>query len=304
MIQNAINSVNTGNVVFASAAYKVSSVLTVTHSYENLIGQNYQTLDNTHGTQLVSTSTSGDMVKFSGGGTGNCNSGGIFYNQMTNFTLNRVTPGVTGTGVNITKGCWIQITNVASNDNIAGFYSSLSANTRLSHLTTQYTTTTGSVTASGVEMDYTSGANASSYINNVSVSSSGITGITGLYAHGPCVTDFYVENFETALTDYGIKLTASSSGYVCNENIALRHIIVDQARVSGIQINGLNYVGDVSGRLGIMITDYYLASSAGSSIGLDLEGSSGVQATQGMISFDGSGAIGVKMAQGGAGPAK
>jgi hypothetical protein len=287
-IQNAINAVNVGTVTMQAKAYKHSG-LVITHSYENLVGQGMNT------TVLINSATTGDSIKLNGGGTlGNCASDGIWGNTLQGFWLKRVTPGTAGTGLNISKGCLIQVRDVQSDDSVSNFFISLTASSTLDNTWAIFNSTSSSIAGYGYYLDGSSGTNNNSIrIKHAVVVGRGITGITGL-AYSGCIGDLFLDDFEVAVIDYGINLTAGTSGAVCNEDVHLNHLVLDGVRTVGVLVS--NYgAANAGGRPSALINDMYFATGTNSAIGVDIENSWGVSIDHGVIQSEGAGGIGVKI---------
>jgi lysophospholipase L1-like esterase len=301
-IQNTINAVSNGTVRFAAKTYKTSSVLTITHSYENLIGSGFGVNiagpgAGVGGTIISNTATTGDVIKLNGGGTGNCGTGGIFSNRIEFLHIIRVTAATAGTGVNTTNGCFVQINNVTSEDSLSNFYLAGSGNTLLQNDVAFYNTTTGSIAGIGFNVDCTSAANASTRIKYGSVIGRGITGITGLSAHG-ILADLFVDDFETAVVATGVNIAAVSCvGPACAEDIHLNHLVLDVNAVAGVTVSGITN-GASGNRPSALIHDAYINTNGSGGIGVDIESSAGVAVTDSVIQSTGAGGIGVKIAGG------
>jgi lysophospholipase L1-like esterase len=303
-IQNTINAVSNGTVRFAAKTYKTSSVLTITHSYENLIGAgfgvNIGAVGAGVGGSIISdTATTGDVIKLNGGGTGNCGTGGIFSNRIEFLHIIRVTAATAGTGVNTTNGCFVQINNVTSEDSLSNFYLAGSGNTLLQNDVAFYNTTTGSIAGIGFNVDCTAAANASTRIKYGSVIGRGITGIIGLSAHG-ILADLFVDDFETAVVGTGVNIAAvGCSGPACAEDIHLNHLVLDVNAVAGVTVSGITNGGS-GNRPSALIHDAYINTNGSGGIGVDIESSAGVAVTDSVIQSTGAGGIGVKIAGGSA----
>ena len=291
-IQAAINSAGVGGTVqFGPKTYAISSVLTVSSSGENLVGI-AQHVSGTAVSILKSTATTGDMIKFNGGGAGNCvDNSGIWFASVKRLSLIRATAATAGKGINITHGCGVKVEDVFLADNFSQIYQDSSSHTLLDRVYISFNTSSASV-RSAVEVDSSVGSsnNSSNYIRQVVINGTG-SNIIGLNAHGSAINDLFVNWFETATVDYGVKLVvAGCSTFTCDENVHLNGVIADQTHVAGIFVSG--FTGGT--RPSVSILDYYFQSSDSGAIGVDIESSNNVSINHGLFSSTTAG-VGVKI---------
>ncbi len=280
-IQAALNSVGSSSINPAGAGtvallsgktYLTSSPLIINKSYVNLIcsGTGMSQCN------IVSTSTTADVIQITGTGAGNCATGSIFWSAVQGVLITRQTPATAGAGVNVSKGCWVKVQEVQSYDSVNGFTISLSANTIFQRCVAYWATSSG-LTRSGLYINSASGgSNNSTRVKHfvVSAPTGGGTQI-GVLLAGDCIADTYIDDFEIANGDYGIVVTSTSSTSdsfnQCTANVHITNPIMDLTRAAGIQVN--NVAG--GGEPFVGIEGAFLNAVSG--YGLDIENSKGVQ---------------------------
>jgi parallel beta-helix repeat protein len=253
--------------------YLVNAAVNINNSFETLLCDGLGLSQCT----IKSSSTTADIVKFNGGGTGNCAAGGVFRSSLIGIFLTRSNPATTGSGVSIVKACVSTVRDVESYDSINGFYIQLSGQTLLER-NIAYWTSTSSNDRRGVFVDSSSGGkNESVRLKTIIVPANG-TKQTGLLVSGDCIADTFVDDFETAGTDYGIVVTstAATNGTpnYCNGDVHITNPIIDLSTVAGIQVN--NVIGGNYPFVGITGGSVNIAASNG--IAIDIENSRGVTA--------------------------
>ncbi len=294
-IQAALNSVGSSTISPAGAGtvallsgktYLTSSALVINKSYVNLIcsGTGMSQCN------IMSTSTTADIIQITGTGAGNCNTGSIFWSAIQGVLFTRQTAATAGAGVNVTKGCWVKIQEVQSYDSVQGFTITLSANTLFQRCVAYWATSSG-LTRSGLYINSASGgSNNSTRVKHfvVSAPAGGGTQI-GVLLAGDCIADTYIDDMEMAAGDYGIMVTSTSSTSdsfnQCTANVHITNPIMDLTHAAGIQVN--NVAG--GGEPFVGITGAFLNATSG--YGLDIENSKGVQLFNSSLKSVGSTAI-------------
>lgn len=289
-IQNAINSLTKGSVRFGSKTYKVTSVLSIPRGYISLTGNGQRN------TIISSTATTGDMLTLSGV-DGNCSvADEEWFNRIEKMSFKRATPATAGTGIKLTNTCGAWLSDVSLFDNFTQLLlNGGNAQTLVERLFVDYSSSSGSA-RSAIESDTTNNANNSVRMKEIIITGFG-SNITGLYFHGPTMSDLFVTGFETALVDYGIRLVGTAAGLLTNEDIRFVQTTLDQTHIAGVLVNMNGGIGNAGAgvRSHVLFTDYYFNSGDANSIGMDIETSQGVSLVNGEMSSTGGTGVGVKM---------
>ncbi len=297
-LQAAINSTSS-TVSLQARVYAFTPPLVFTHNGERFIGQGRAQTPSFTGSTLTTTTNTGDMIQITGGGTGNCLSGGVNFVDVGNFNLQRSGVATAGTGIKITKGCGVVVHDVYSYDNFVDVYMTSTANTTIQDFFIYKSTSVVSA-RKGIQLDGSVGNVANNSINifRATVTGTG-SGISGLYLGPGNVGDVFVDQFETALVDYGINVAPTTcTNSACNEDIRFHKLVLDQTLVAGVFVTGLTQ-GVSSGPPTLVINDIYFGAAATGAIGVDVEGlSSGVMINGGTIRTAVSSGVGVKLAAG------
>ncbi len=273
--------------LLAGKTYLTSSAILIQKSYVNLI------CSGTLKSQciIISNSTTADIVRIEGAGGGNCAVNGVFRSSLKDLLLTRVTPATAGAGVNVVKGCWVNIEEVDSNDSVNDFTISLSANTYFRRCYATWSATSGTA-RNGLYINSTAGgANASTRVDRFTVDAYPVINLTGILVAGDCVADTFINDFEIATGTNGIVITSTSSTSdsfnYCTGDIHISNPIADLTHGAGIQVN--NLAG--GGMPFVSISDGFLNAVSG--YGLDIQNSRGVQLLNSSLKATGSTAVNI-----------
>jgi hypothetical protein len=286
-IQAAINSRSTsgGTIRLLAGTYKTSAAITITTTGTILVGQEFPTITGNGFTIISSTSTTADVITVNGTGT-NCNTGAIAWPTVRNLAVTRsVTASGSAKGIDIYDACWARVEDVESDDSVIGIYVYNAADTYLNNL--QIGAMTGTGTKYGVVIDSSSsGANNSTWLNRVAVTGSG-GATTGVYLHGDCIGDTFIDSLQSSGIAYGAQITSTYHGSsYCNGDVILTRPVLDGVLTAGIVVTNVYGTGIAS----VKISGAHIVSAAASVIGVDVENSSGVLVTNSEITNSGQAA--------------
>jgi hypothetical protein len=297
-IQAAI-SATFSTVQLLAKSYAFTSGLTITHNGETLAGTAIGQLTPYLGTTLTTSTTTGDSIKLSGGGAGECDGAGINAVTLRDFNIVHTAAQTVNASIDVEHGCLDNISNIYTYDSFIGIYAASSTLLTIEH-THHYFPTDSSSSRYGIQLDGSTGAHSvdSIYINFNTVTGGGSNHITGLYLGPGNVGDVYVNTFEPGIVDYGIQIHPTTcTNTACNENIRINRLIADQNLVAGLYINNLTAVGSFI-RPSVTVTDIYVDSNVDNGIGIDLNnGTQGVIVNGGTLSAlsTANGTIGVSV---------
>ncbi len=299
-IQAAI-SATFSTVQLLAKVYEITSGLTITHDGETLTGTAIGQVPAYLGTTLQTATTTGNSILLSGGGSGNCGSGGLNAVTVKNLNIRHTAAQTQDSSIAVDHTCLSMISNVYTYNSFVGIYITSST-----LLTVEYThhnfLTDSAASRYGIQADGSVGSHEvnSCYFNNNTVTGSGTNHITGIYFGPGNVGDVYVNVLETTLTDYGIQVHPTTcSNTACNENIRFTRLIADQILVAGLYVNNLTRTSSFI-RPSLVMNDIYADVNVDNGVGVDINHlSEGVLINGGTLSAASqTGTIGVSIVDG------
>jgi hypothetical protein len=289
-IQATLNALTAGNALLQAKKYSIgTNTLSITTSAVGITGvasgiPNSAQYPTPTASQIVSNSTTADILDVSGTSTSN----NITYNGFFNFTLARsVAPGANAAGMRLSFSYGAMIDGVVSMDSTAGFLfkgagsqgTGYIQNSAASWGYNGVTETSGSL--AGFQIDSTSGvASASLRIRHSFIAANpALSGTTtyGVLSNGSAMNDLMLDGVETATTNYGEFLQASSTAFGASSDIHILNAINDGCLTTCIFIQNIGGAAEVSGGW-----DFRQSSS---SPAIDIRGSSHVDVTNLQIYF-------------------
>lgn len=284
-LQDALDSLSSGQIVLQIGHYNHSGALTITRSNIGIKGYGMQVTNTTvinpnpPASILENTSANHDSVDVVGPGGGTF----IGFNRFDNFNIKRsVAPTGTATGLSLSFTYGVQIDRVGVEDSIRGFYLQASGSQGIGYITNSAVTfgyngfseTSGSVY--GIYLDSSNGIqNPSFRIRHSFVAANG--GVTatayGLITTGSQLNDLMTYGFETAGVNYGEYVQQTSVGSVItSSDIHFFGTINDGCQTSCVFITGLTATAGG----GVELNGGYNTTS-GSNPMFDIESSYGVR---------------------------
>lgn len=281
-IQNALNSLTSGQVLLQALGYKVTSALSITTSVVGIAGTVAESLSTFGATsRLVTTSASADVVDVAG--TSLAPSGLLFGNKFNDFGIERSQiPTGTAAGLSASFVANGTIKNITSSDSIRGFYlhsfpageTGVIENTRALWGFNGVTETTGNLY--GYYLDSADGnAQDSLRLLNGGVSSNFSTGPTtyGMILTGTAINDVFTYQFETAGVNYGQYVVYTGSGSTfATSDIHFVHSVHDDCLTSCFFISNVTAATGA----GVNIDGGRIQSKATTGRLVDIENSAGV----------------------------
>jgi hypothetical protein len=285
-----------GYVDMLGRDYLTTAPITISQRGTNLrgTGRNYFS----GGSRILNTAATGDVIAVTNGGSF-CPYPTIsptWFNILERFTVARTVASTAGAGINLANGCLTQIEQINIFDTAQGFYLHNTAAPLIQSTQVIYTATSGSAARNAYEVDSSSAtSNPSVRIKFGNVTGTG-SNVIGLYHHGDNLADLFVNDFETATTDYGIKVvstaaTTNTPFNFHNGDMHLRNLIFDQTKVAGLYIS--NVIG--GGVPNVVVDNLYCDAATASVPCADIENSRGVAIIGGQVRSQGTGGIGVKI---------
>lgn len=258
-IQATFNALTTGNALLQAKTYSIgTNTLSITASAVGIAGVAMGFPSSTlyptpSASQILSTSATADILDVSGTSTSN----NITFNTFTNFTLARnQSPGTNADCFRLSFSYGAKIDGVTAEDCTAGFLFKGVGSQGTGYIQNSaamwgyngFTETSGSL--AGFEVDSTSGAASASLRirDSFVVANPAVTGATtyGLLSNGSAMNDLMVDHLETATTNYGVFLQATSTSSPSTD-IHILNSINDGCITSCIFIQNIGGSVEVSG---------------------------------------------------------
>ncbi len=241
----------------AGKTCKTTATLNINNSYVTFFGVGLGMAQ----AVIKTTSTTTDILKINGAGTGNCAAGAIYWPTIKTIDFRRFTPATAGNGISVIKGCWTKIEDVQAVDSMNNFYVQLSGVTLITRVQSAWSTNPGTA-RNGIFIDSSSGGhNASTRLKSVTLDGTSGTNLTGVNVSGDCIADTFMDDVETAGGAYGIRVTSTAANTetynYCQGDVRITTPVIDNSSTVGIQVNdvwggGTAHVGIVAGFVGAL----------------------------------------------------
>lgn len=280
-IQNALNSLTSGQVLLQAASYKITAPLTISRSNIGIAGSQYGYQPGPFATsipsQLITTSASADMIDAAG------TSGSyIAWNKFNDFALNRSTiPTGTATGLSLSFAGGATVDRINANDHIRGFYLHAAPAFGVGVISNSQAgwgfagVGESSGTYYGFYLDSADGnaENSIRLINDTVGNNTSGTTTYGMILTGAALNDVSTYGFETAAVTYGQYAVYTGSGNAfATSDIHFVNSIHDNCGISCFYVSGLTGGSDGS----LSIDGGFVSSGSSSGKLIDIESSYGV----------------------------
>lgn len=283
-IQNALNSLTSGQVVLQTGQYNHSCTFSISSSNVGITGQGMRVTNNLiysnpHASVLMNTSAGNDSIDV----LGNAPSAYIGFNRFDHFDIERnQVPTGTAAGLSLSDTYGVTVESVGIQDSIRNIYvhgtgsqgNGFIQNSVFIWGYNGVTETSGNVY--GMYVDSTDGLQSPSFrVRNSFAAANSLTGVNSVGAEfvGTAINDQMFYGFETAGVSYGEYINQTGAGSViASSDMHFFGTINDGCGVSCFYITGIQ----LNGGAGVEINGGY-DQPAAASPAIDIESSSGVR---------------------------